>query len=341
MGVASYGMSGLVFHAPLLHVNPGFEIVSILERSRKLSAERYPDVKVVRDYRDLLKDDRIELLVVNTPDPLHFEMTHQALEAGKNVVVEKPFVKDSREGEILIDLAGKKGLLLSVFHNRRWDGDFLTVQKILEEGVLGRLVEYEAHFDRFRNFIQEDTWKEEKGSGSTLYNLGSHLIDQALVLFGKPGYVYADIRTQRDGGRVDDAFTILLGYPGINVTLKASYLVREAGPRYYLHGTEGSFLKHGLDPQENALKNGIWPLGDEWGKEPESHWGVLHAGNGEKEFRGKYETLPGCYPAYYDSIYRALTEKTEPAVTALQANLVIRVIEAACESNEKGCRIPL
>jgi predicted dehydrogenase len=341
VGLASFGMSGLVFHGPLLHVHPGFELVSILERSKNLSAERYPQAKIVRDYEELIRDNSIDLVVVNTPDPLHFEMAKQALHAGKHVIVEKPFVLNSDEGQELIELAARRNRLLSVFQNRRWDGDFLTVRKILDEGVLGRLVEYEAHFDRYRNFIQENTWKEDAGYGSTLNNLGSHLIDQALCLFGKPENVFADVRTLRTGGRVDDAFTILLAYPEVKVTLKASYLVREPGPRYYLHGTEGSYLKHGIDPQEDALKRGELPGGDEWGKEPESEWGLLNTGSGGSESRGKIETLPGRYQDFYENIYHALESGTEPTVTAEQANLVIRVIEAARESQESGRRVPV
>ncbi len=339
VGLASYGMSGQIFHAPLLHVHPGFEIISILERSKKLSAERYPYARIVRTYEELLRDDSIQLLVVNTPDPLHYEMAKEALLAGKHVIVEKPFVQDSIKGQELTDLADSRNRLLSVFHNRRWDGDFLTIRKILDDGVLGRLVEYEAHFDRYRNFIQENTWKEDAGSGSTLNNLGSHLIDQAVCLFGKPEDVFADIRILRTGGRVDDAFTILLGYPDIKVTLKASYLVKEPGPRYYLHGTSGSFLKHGIDPQEDALKSGEWPLGDEWGKEPESEWGILSTESGDTAFRDKIETIPGRYNEFYENIHRALESGTEPAVTADQANMVIRIIEAARKSHESGSRI--
>ena len=340
VGLASYGMSGQVFHAPLLQMHPGFEILSIFERSKSLSASRYSEAKIVRAYDELLSDDKIELVIVNTPDPLHYDMCRQALQAGKHVVVEKPFVQEPASGQELIDLAKRQGLLLSVFHNRRWDGDFLTIRKILEEGLIGRVVEYEAHFDRFRNIIPRNTWKENPASGTgTLYNLGSHLIDQAIVLFGKPDNVYADIRVLRDGGMIDDAFTLLLGYPDIKVTLKASYLIKEAGPRYYLHGTEGSYLKQGIDPQEEALKQGEWPVGDDWGKEPESIWGMLNTEAGEKPFRGRYETLPGRYGDFYENIHRALLEGTEPIVTAEQANLVIRVIEAARESNETGRRI--
>jgi scyllo-inositol 2-dehydrogenase (NADP+) len=338
VGLASYGMSGEVFHAPLLSAHPGFKIISILERSRNLSRERYPEAKVVRNYHELLADESIELVIVNTPDRFHYEMAREALAVGKDVILEKPFVLDSRKGDELISMAADRGCLLSVFQNRRWDGDFLTIRDILDKGLLGRLVEYEAHFDRYRNFLQENTWKEDPASGTgTLYNLGSHLIDQALVLFGRPEYITADIRVQRTGGKVDDAFTLWLAYPGVKVTLKASYLVREPGPRYLLHGTEGSFLKYGIDPQEEALKNGELPGGPGWGREPEKEWGRLNTTIGP--YNGPYETLPGNYGAFYDNIYQVLTVQSDPAVTAAQANLVIRVIEAAFESNRTGCRI--
>jgi len=338
VGLASYGMSGEVFHAPLLSVNRGFEIISILERTRSLSRERYPEAKITRNYHEMLTENSIELVVVNTPDRFHYEMAREALEAGKHVVLEKPFTLDSREGDKLLNIAKNQKRLLSVFQNRRWDGDFLTVKEILNKGLLGRLVEYEAHFDRYRNFIQQNTWKEDHGTGTgTLFNLGSHLIDQALVLFGKPEHVNADIRIQRTGGKVDDAFTLWLGYPEVKVTIKASYLVREPGPRYLLHGTEGSFLKHGIDPQEEALKKGELPGGPDWGKEAPEEWGTLNTEI--EEHYGPYRTLPGNYPAFYENIYEALTGKAELAVTASQANLVIRVIEAAIKSSQSGNRV--
>jgi predicted dehydrogenase len=341
VGLAAYGMSGQVFHAPLLDAHPGFAVSSILERSKNLSSARYPEAGIVRNLEQLLNDPAVDLAVVNLPDPMHYEACRSALLAGKHVIVEKPFVRESRHGEELIALAEEKGLLLSVFQNRRWDGDFLTVRKIIEEKLLGRLVEYEAHFDRYRDYIQENTWKELEDSGSTLYNLGSHLIDQALVLFGKPDDVFADIRIFRDGGRVDDAFTLLLGYKDIKVTLKASYTVREPGPRYYLHGTRGSYLKHGNDPQEEALKQGAVPGGEGWGRESESDWGLLNTDSGKDHFRGKFETLSGNYTAFYKDIYNSLEQGNDPEVTASQANLVIRVIEAAFESHRTGKRIPV
>jgi scyllo-inositol 2-dehydrogenase (NADP+) len=341
-GLASFGMSGIVFHAPLTHTNKSFELVKILERSKSESREKYPEAKMARSFNELCKDDTIELIIVNTPDNTHYELAKKALEAGKHVVVEKPFTQKYAEGMELAALADKKGLVLSVFHNRRWDGDFLTVRKILAEGLLGRLVEYEAHFDRYRNFIQDGTWKEDPSTGvGTLYNLGSHLIDQALSLFGKPLGVTADVRIQRTGGKIDDSFELWLAYPDIKVTLCGGYLVREPGPRYTLHGTEGSYLKWGIDPQEEDLKQGKLPNASYWGKEERENWGLLHTGTNGTVFRDKYETIPGNYNEFYNDIFDAIRTRRSPKVTAEQAAFVIRVIEAAFESVEKKKTISL
>jgi len=330
--LASFGMSGKVFHGPLLHVHDGFEISKILERNRSESNKRYPSSQIVRKYADIITDKNIELVIINTPDHIHYEMTKHALEAGKHVVVEKPFTLKYAEADELIKIAKKKKRLLSVFQNRRWDSDFLTVQKVIKNKLLGRLVEYEAHFDRYRTFIQ-DNWKEDASVGTgTLYNLGSHLIDQALVLFGFPQWVFADVRHARKDSKVDDAFDIRLGYPEVRVTLKASYLVREPGPKYILHGEQGSFHKYGMDIQEEELKKGRWPKGDDWGEEPENWYGHLTTHLNESEFNGKIKSENGCYMAYYDSIYDHLTKGRKIAVTAEQGRDIVQVIEAAYAS---------
>jgi predicted dehydrogenase len=341
-GLTSFGMSGRVFHAPLLYTNSGFELSAILERTRDEARSFYPQLRVYRTYRELLRDRGIELIIVNTPDHLHYEMTKEALIAGKHVVVEKPFTQRYTDGMELAELADKKNLVLSVFHNRRWDGDFMTVKKVVEEKLLGQLVDYESHFDRFRNIIREDTWKEESHGGvGTLFNLGSHLIDQVMVLFGRPLSVYATIFTFRPGGKIDDNFELILEYPGMRVTAKSSLLVREPGPRYALHGTQGSFLKWGIDPQEEKLKAGNLPVGDEWGTEKEEDWGILNSTINGKHFRGKLETLPGNYHGYYDNIYKAIREGIKPEVTAYDAATVIRIINAAWDSHLRGMKIHL
>jgi scyllo-inositol 2-dehydrogenase (NADP+) len=335
VGILSFGMSGKVFHAPLLHVNPGFAIAKIMQRSGNGALDHYPYVEIVRHIEDIIHDPSIDVVLVNTPDHTHYEFARQALEAGKHVVVEKPFVLDVNEGKSLIDIALRKNKILTVFQNRRWEGDFLTIRQLIDQQLLGRLVEFEAHFDRFRNFIR-DSWKEKADNRTgTLFNLGSHLIDQAIVLFGMPSGVYADIRKQRTGAQVDDLFDLSLMYPGVKVTLKGSYLVREQGPRYMIHGTEGSFVKYGADPQEKALNAGRYPNEPGWGTEPEEKWGILNTTVGGLHYRGRVETLAGCYHQFYNSLYDSLSTGKELAVKPEESLNGIKVILAAYESSKK------
>ena len=341
-GLCSYGMSGLVFHGPLLRIHPGFEVTHVLERTKNHSAALYGREVIVRDFNDLISDRALDLIVVNTPDHTHFEMAKAALNAGKHVVVEKPFVQEAAQAEELIALAKQKGLVLTIFQNRRWDSDFLTVRRVIDNGFLGRLVEFESHYDRYRNFIQPGTWKESAENGAGIvYNLGSHLIDQALCLFGKPAGVYADLRIVRTDGEVQDFFDIDLVYPDVKVKLKSSYLVRESGPRFILHGTEGSFLKWGLDPQEDELKKGTLPNAPGWGAEPEAEWGLLNTTLGGLHLKGRVETVPGNYPAFYANLYDVLTAGADLAVKPGEALLAMQVIGAVFESAEKGGNISL
>jgi predicted dehydrogenase len=333
VGIASFGMSGKIFHAPLLAHRNNFKIKRIVERTKNEAQKLYPDVIVSRSFEDLLHDNEIELIVVNTPDQTHFEYAKKSLEANKHVIVEKPLTLTVAEGEALIELARQKGKILSVFQNRRWDGDFLTVQRIVTEQILGRLVDYEAHFDRYRNYIQTDSWKEKSASGTgTLFNLGAHMIDQALVLFGMPTAVTAHLKVVRTSGEVDDWYDIRLHYPDVNVNLKASLLVREPVPRYILHGTSGSFLKWGPDPQEEALKQGKNPNDPDWGRELKEWWGLLNIEKDNGQFKEKYETLPGNYNAFYDNIFDSITHGTELVVKPEEALDAIRIIDAVKKS---------
>jgi len=340
--LASFGMSGLVFHGPLLHTDQCFELSKVWERTKNESVKKYPDIQIVRHFDELCIDESIELIIVNTPDHTHYDLCKKALEYNKHVVVEKPFTQKYSEAIELIELAEKKNLLLSVFQNRRWDGDFLTVKRIVEEKMLGRLVSYEAHFDRYRNFIQPDTWKEDNQTGTgTLYNLGSHLIDQAIVLFGKPDGVTADIRNLRSNSSIDDTFELWLHYPQVRVSLSASYLVREPGPRYALHGTEGSFLKWGIDPQEEELKKGAVPGIKGWGEESESDFGLLHTTLNGKDIKERIPTIPGDYSAFYANIYRAIRHGEKLAVDPGEAAMVIKIIEAAFLSHNEKRRVEI
>lgn len=340
--LCGYGMSGQVFHAPFLSVHPGFELCAVLERSQQRVQQRYPAVASYADYAALLADASIELVVVNTPEESHYPLAKQALEAGKHVIVEKAFTVNSQEAQELIALAKQQGKVLSVYQNRRWDSDFLTVQQVIEKQLLGRLVEFQASYHRYRNYIAPNTWKEEARPGTgILYNLGSHLIDQALVLFGKPQSVYADLRIQRTGGQVPDHFEILLEYEGLKVSLHAGYLVRRRSPRFVLYGTLGSFTKYGIDPQEELLKTGMAPAGADWGKELEADWGTLNTEIQGLHIEGRIESLAGNYHAYYDNVHAAIREGASLAVSADQALLTIQVIEAAYQSHEQKSNLPL
>ena len=346
VGLAAYGMSGQVFHAAFISTNPHFELCKIVERSKELSKERYPDATIVRSFEELIKDPAIELIVVNTPDSTHYEYARLALEAGKHVIVEKPFTSTTEEGEELIALAAEMGLMLSVYQNRRWDADFQTVQEIISKGLLGRLVEYESTFARYRNFIKPNTWKEtgESGGGLT-YNLGSHLIDQAIRLFGMPEAVFADIATMRTHGKVDDYFMIRFFRPSlapdVRVTLKASYLMREAEPRFVLHGTLGSYVKHGVDKQEAALLRGEMPDQPHWGEETEEEWGLIHTEIDGEEICRKYPGISGNYGGFYQNIYEHLRLGEALQTGARDILNVIRVIEAAYQSQREGKVISL
>ncbi|MEN8158115.1 MAG: Gfo/Idh/MocA family oxidoreductase [Bacteroidota bacterium] len=338
--LCSYGMSGLVFHGPLLEAHPGFKITKILERRKLESEGKHPGALIVREYESILEDPKVQLVVVNTPDHLHFEMVREAIEAGKHVVVEKPFTLKSEDAAALISMAVKQGVMLTVFQNRRWDGDFLTVKEIIRSGKLGRVVDFESRFDRYRTEIRE-SWKEQSTGTGTLYNLGSHLIDQALQLFGLPERIYCDSRMLRDGARTDDSFDLMLHYTDHKCMLRSSYLVREPTPQFILHGTEGSYLKWGADPQEEAMKQGQSPGSEGWGVESETDWGKINTGSGSSRIEGPYPTIPGNYMAFYDNLYDAVIHGKPVAVHPKEAMDVIRIIEAAYESSRKGQSVSL
>ena len=332
-GLASFGLSGQVFHAPFIDVHDGFELTAVVERSKNTAASVYPGIRSVRSFEELLKQD-IELVVVNTPDLTHYDFCRMALEAGKNVVVEKPFVTTVAEAEALIELAQRKKLLLTVYQNRRFDGDFMTLQQIIASGKLGRIVEFQSAFQRYRPVLKPGTWKEtgQCRVGIT-YNLCSHLCDQALILFGKPEGVWATMARQRDGGLADDYCFMQLIYPNVKVSLRAGMLIREEGPRFALHGTEGSFVKFGLDPQENALRNeGAVPSAQAWCKEPAEQWGILNTDEG----RTAYPTVTGNYMRYYDNLYTCLREGAAAAVSHEDMLTDMKILQAAFESDESG-----
>ncbi|MGE5631642.1 MAG: Gfo/Idh/MocA family oxidoreductase [Caulobacteraceae bacterium] len=333
-----YGLSGKVFHAPVITSTSGFSLSKIYTtkpESIRSAKKAYPQAAIVSDIGDILNDENINLVIVASPNTSHFSVAKEALISEKHVIIEKPFTVTSDEADNLIALAKRYGRVLSVYHNRRWDSDFSTVKKVIESRLLGNLVECEMHFDRFRSNIKENAWREEclPGSG-ILYDLGSHLLDQAQVLFGIPDSITADIRIQRPDAKVADNFEILLNYSGLKVTLKAGMLVGGKLPRYILLGDKGAFIKCGSDVQEPDLRAGLTPLTkNDWGREPEENHGEICTNLNGLNIKGKIESEAGDYRNFYINIYKAVTGKEELAVKPEQARNVIRLIELAEESS--------
>jgi len=332
----SYGMSGKVFHAPFLDMHPGFELLGSWERSKKLIQQDYPDAKSYPSLEAILQDKSIDLVVVNTPIDSHFEYAKKVLLAGKHALVEKAFTTTVAEAKELAALAKEKNLKLSVFQNRRWDSDFKTVKKIISDNLLGDIVETEFHFDRYNPILSPKQHKESANSGSgILRDLGPHIIDQALSLFGLPNAVFADIRLTRERTIIEDYFDILLYYPDFRVRLKASFFVREAIPSYIVHGRNGSFLKPRGDVQEDDLKLGKKPNLESWGIESKTNEGTLHTEMDGDIFNGKVPTLQGNYYDYFDELYKSIINDTVEPVTAQDGINVMQIIEAATQSNQQ------
>lgn len=327
--VASYGMSGEIFHVPFLLFNPGFKITKVLERSKENSKSKLPDAQIVRNYQDILGDPNVELVIVNTPNYLHYEMAKQALRAGKHVLVEKPFTITVDEAKELIELAKKQNLVLTAYQNRRLDGDFKTVQKILKENVLGNIKLFDSQILRWKPTLGEKLWKigANKGGG-LLYDLGSHLIDQALTLFGMPTSIFADLGFLRQGAVVDDYFELLLFYDNLKVTLKSSLLANDQGHRFMIQGDKAAFTKFGNDPQEEQLTSGEVLSSENWGKEDKSAWGLIHSATESYS----YTSLNGSYPDFFENLHRAITAGEELLVKPEEAMQVIKIIELANQS---------
>ncbi|WP_369752841.1 Gfo/Idh/MocA family oxidoreductase [Flavobacterium sp. WC2409] len=329
----SYGMSGKVFHAPFIEFHPGFELMGSWERSKKLIQLDYPEVKSYPTLEAILEDD-IDLVVVNTPVGTHFEYAKKVLLAGKHAIVEKAFTTTVAEAQELAALAKEKGVKLAVFQNRRWDSDLKTVRQVLLDGSLGDIVEAEFHFDRYNPKLSPKQHKETANSGAgILKDLGPHLIDQALYLFGFPTAVMGDIRITRDNSLVDDWIDITLYYDTLRVRLKASFFVREAIPAYQIQGKKGSFLKPRGDIQENDLKIGKKPNLASWGTESIDNEGLLHTEIEGKIIHGKIPTLQGNYYSFFDDVYHSIVNNTIEPVTAQDGVHVMQIIEAAIQSS--------
>ena len=350
VAVIGFGLAGKVFHAPFVSAVPGLKLEAIVQRRGDEAAKAYPEARVLRSMDEALADPAIELIVVGTPNETHFDLAKQALVAGKHVVIDKPFAATSAEAKHLIDLATARGLVLAPYHNRRWDGDFVTVRKLLDQKAVGRLVTFESHFDRFRPLPREATWKEGGNpANGMLFDLGPHLVDQVLALFGAPQAITASVRKDRDSTEIEDAFDITLHYDRLLAHCRASMLACDAAPRFLLHGTRGSFKKYGLDPQEPALLSGakVPRVGEpgQWLAEAESEWGTLTVAPNPAEpatlTRTRIQTEAGDYRGYYANVRDAVNGVAPLQVKPEDAYRVIRLLEMARESSSQGRTLPV
>jgi len=358
--VLGYGFAGRIFHSPFVHAVPGLELSAIVQRTGDNAAADYPGTRILRSADEAFGDSAIDLIVVAMPNDSHVEMARRALEAGKHVVVDKPIAGSSAEALELIALANKQGKLLAPFHNRRFDGDFLTVRKLVKEGTIGRVTLVNAHFDRFRPLQRANTWKEAGGAANgLLFDLGPHLVDQALALFGVPSSITASVRHERDVTAIDDAFDIVLeflrpvvgveGERGIRYECHASMIAAEPAPRFRVNGTLGSYVKAGLDPQEAALLGGARPpeLGssEPWLREAESGWGTLTTAADPAEptklERRKLATEVGDYRQFYANVRDAIWGEAKLVVSPEDGYRTIRLLELAMQSSDHNHTLPV
>lgn len=335
VGLVGFGLAGRVFHAPLLSSVDGLELAAVVERRTDNAAQRYPGITTYRSLEDMLADSSLGLFVVATPNANHFEAAKQILDAGKNVVVDKPTAVTSAEIAQLMELAEVRRTLLIPFHNRRWDGDFQTIHKLVRDGSLGRLVYCESTFDRWRPVPKARAWKEDPAQGGLLLDIGTHLADQALVLFGLPKSVSADETRERDGKGSNDSFTVRLRYDGFSATVSANVLSTLARPRFHLRGTKANYWKWGLDPQEAALSQIAHIDDPTWGAEQPANWGTLNVDVDGSVVSRPVPAVSGNYRLFYAGVRDALLGKSHAPVSALSAWRVARLLEWAEESAKK------
>ncbi|ELY6247198.1 oxidoreductase [Cronobacter universalis] len=339
VGLIGYGYASKTFHAPLIAGTPGMELAAVSSSDAAKVHADWPGMTVVSDPKQLFNDPHLDLIVIPTPNDTHFPLAKAALEAGKHVVVDKPFTVTLSQARELETLAKSLGLVLSVFHNRRWDSDFLTLKQIIAEGQIGEVAYFESHFDRFRPKVR-DRWREQAGPGSGIwYDLAPHLLDQAVQLFGLPVSINVDLAELRPSAQATDYFHAVLAYPERRVVLHGTMLAAAESARYIVHGTRGSYVKFGLDPQEESLKSGVRPPQENWGYDMRD--GVLTVARGDMLDEQTLLTMPGNYPAYYAAVRGAIRGEGENPVPASQAIVVMELIEAGIESAKRRAAVCL
>jgi predicted dehydrogenase len=341
VGLIGFGLAGRAFHAQVIRATPGLRLAAILQRQGSEAAQKYPDVRVVRSVEELLGIADIRLVVIATPNETHAPIARQCLEAGRDVVVDKPFATTLKEAAELVDLARKCGRLITVYQNRRYDGDFQAIRQIVADVTLGRIIRFETNYDRFRPDLKPGAWREQPGPGTGIFfDIAPHLIDHALVLFGLPEAVTADIRLERAVAVVDDAFDVMLHYPaGMRAVLRSTMLAIATRPRFILQGTHGSFFKQTYDPQEINLRRGYIPETGPWGGEPQEDWGVLTTGENDVVTKRSVSSSTSDYRDYYANVRDAILGRATLAVSPEYAVDLMRVLELAQESSRKRCTI--
>lgn len=326
VAIVGFGLSGRYLQAPFFEANPAFDLKMVVTSQAALH-ETYPHVAKGNSLAEVLSHPDIDLVSISSPNETHFSYAKQCLLAGKHVLVEKPFTATVAEAEELIDLAKKQGKHLFVFQNRRFDSDFMAVRQVIENGWLGELIRFEVRFDRFKPILNVKKWKEVAGaSNGILYDLGAHIIDQTIALFGAPQHVWGETYIQREGSEIDDAFDLRLDYGALKVQLSSSLLVREPSPRYVLHGTKGSFVKYGIDAQEDHLKAGMLPGSPGFGVESAEFQGILNTELNGLPFRGTIETLPGNWVALFQNIAEVIQQGAAPLIRLEEVVQQMKVI---------------
>jgi scyllo-inositol 2-dehydrogenase (NADP+) len=337
VGLVGFGLAGRSFHAPVIRTVPGLRLAAILQRSGNEAAERYPDVRIVRTLDELLAMKEIRLVVIATPNDSHFPLAKQCLAAGRNVLVDKPFTTTLDEAIALVQFATQRNRLLTVYQNRRYDGDFQAILQLVASGALGRIVRFESNYDRFRPELRPGAWRERSGPGTGIFfDLAPHLIDHALMLFGLPLALTADIRREREGVVADDAFDLAFHYPsGLRADLRSSILAAVTRPRFLLHGTQGAFIKQSFDPQESNLRRGHIPTDAAWGAEPEENWGLLTLSEKGTLTQRRVPSVNCDYRDFYANLRDAILGKAKLAVTPEWALDVMRLLKLARQSSNE------
>lgn len=330
--VVGFGLSATVFHIPFIQASAAFELVAVSSSQSDSVRRTLPEVTVYDSATIMIEDSAAELIIITAPNNVHYSLAHLALSHNRHVIIEKPFMTSVEQGEKIVALAQLQNKVLAVFHNRRWDGDYLTVKQLINSGQLGEVKYFESHFDRFRPVVQQ-RWREQPGEGAgVLYDLGPHLIDQVLDLFGMPEAVTARCLVTREHAEVTDFFNLWLHYPDKEVVLQSSPYAAAPICRFHIQGTQASYLKLGLDPQEGLLKQGAVPKDPNWCAESAEDYGVLHSADGHVVV----PTLMGGYQHFFANLADTIMGKADLIVTPQQALDSLKIIELAIRSSESG-----